>query len=337
MKVSIIIPVYNVAPYIEDCLRSVMRQTYKGAMECIIVDDCGADDSMAIVERMVSLYEGAICFVILHHTHNRGLSAARNTGTEAAKGDYIYYLDSDDEITDDCIEKLLAKISEYPDLEMVQGNGLTILSKKNVKIQYKKRINSHATNNDEVRKCFHQLGHRTLAVWNKLIRRDFIINNNLLCKEGVVSEDILWSFLLIKYLNRAYFIDDVTYHYRMRSDSIVVSTPRRIKGESFTLMYTDILLNLTAGHEKWELDYYVKDIGYTYTRYAHRIPKIKKVFELLVKTGNQYGSRRCRLQIPFYSLLGKFKYGWSVCFIMRLLMQPQTTFRHICRYFIVKK
>ena len=53
VKVSIIIPVYNVAPYIGDCLRSVMRQTYAGCMECLLVDDCGEDDSMAIAEGMI--------------------------------------------------------------------------------------------------------------------------------------------------------------------------------------------------------------------------------------------------------------------------------------------
>ncbi len=67
MFVSIIIPVYNVAPYIENCLKSVMRQTYTGNMECLLVDDCGSDDSMAIAERMITAYTGAIRFKILYH------------------------------------------------------------------------------------------------------------------------------------------------------------------------------------------------------------------------------------------------------------------------------
>ena len=127
LKVSIIIPVYNVAPYIGDCLQSVMRQTYAGSMECLLVDDCGEDDSMAIVERMIAEYNanlnanlnegGGIQFRILHHERNRGLSAARNTGTFAAVGEYLYYLDSDDEITDDCIEKLMQRVMENPDIE----------------------------------------------------------------------------------------------------------------------------------------------------------------------------------------------------------------------------
>lgn len=128
LKVSIIIPVYNVEQYIGNCLRSVMRQTYKGPMECLIIDDCGADDSIAIAEGMIREYndnanvnlnanldlevnanlnlddneDGGIRYRILHHERNRGLSAARNTGTEAATGDYILYIDSDDTINDRC-------------------------------------------------------------------------------------------------------------------------------------------------------------------------------------------------------------------------------------------
>ena len=73
MTVSIIIPIYNVALYIEDCLKSVMRQTYQGEMECLLVDDCGTDDSMAIAERMVGEYEGPIRFKVIRHERNRGL------------------------------------------------------------------------------------------------------------------------------------------------------------------------------------------------------------------------------------------------------------------------
>lgn len=105
MNVSIIIPIYNVASYIEECLRSVMLQTYQGKMERLMVDDCGTDDSIAIAEKMIANYSGPIKFQIMHHEYNRGLSAARNIGTLQATGGYLYYLDSDDEITIDCIKK----------------------------------------------------------------------------------------------------------------------------------------------------------------------------------------------------------------------------------------
>ena len=154
MNVSIIIPVYNVAPYIEDCLRSVIGQTYRGVIECLIVDDRGTDDSIAIAERLIKDYSGPIRFEILHHEHNRGVAAARNTGALKAKGDYIFYLDSDDEITTDCIEKMMAVASQEPDIEMVQGNYIRFCDGKQIHGPREISI-VHASPNEEVRNCFY--------------------------------------------------------------------------------------------------------------------------------------------------------------------------------------
>lgn len=121
MLISIIIPVYNVSSYIERCLQSVMRQSYI-EIECLLVDDASPDDSIEKCERLIAAYTGPIRFSVLHHEHNRGLSAARNTGTESATGDYILYLDSDDALTDDCIETLVAPVRCDASIEMVVGN-----------------------------------------------------------------------------------------------------------------------------------------------------------------------------------------------------------------------
>ena len=197
MNISIIIPVYNVAPYIEDCLHSVMRQTYAGDMECFIVDDCGTDDSIAIAERMITEYNGSIRFEMLHHDHNRGLSAARNTGMERATGDYIYFLDSDDEITEDCLEKMMAVVMEHPEVELVQGsyevNGVTYPRKSINPLTY-------TVSNQEVRECLYLRSQVTSSAWNKLVKRSFIINYHLLFKEGLLYEDFLWQFYSFKYL-----------------------------------------------------------------------------------------------------------------------------------------
>ena len=82
MKVSIIIPVYNVSAYIERCVKSVMSQTYSGDIECILVNDATPDDSIAIAEHLIADYNGPFQFLILSHDHNRGQSAARNTGID---------------------------------------------------------------------------------------------------------------------------------------------------------------------------------------------------------------------------------------------------------------
>ena len=121
MRVSVIIPVYNVSDYVERCVRSVMDQTYRD-IECVIVDDCSPDDSITKCERMIEAYEGPISFSIVRHEKNKGVSAARNTGLKASTGDYVAYMDSDDAITEDFIEKLARPIKRDSSIEMVIGN-----------------------------------------------------------------------------------------------------------------------------------------------------------------------------------------------------------------------
>jgi glycosyltransferase involved in cell wall biosynthesis len=93
MKVSIIIPVYKVEAYIVRCIESVLRQTYRN-LEVILVDDCTPDRSVELAKEYIeqSPLSKDLQFVYLKHDHNRGLSAARNTGMDAATGEYIYFL-----------------------------------------------------------------------------------------------------------------------------------------------------------------------------------------------------------------------------------------------------
>jgi len=88
-KFSIIVPIYKVEKYIKQCMQSILNQTYKD-FEVICVDDCGKDNSMKIVEKMA---QNDNRIIILHHDKNKGLSAARNTGFEIAKGEYTLFVD----------------------------------------------------------------------------------------------------------------------------------------------------------------------------------------------------------------------------------------------------
>ena len=261
MTISIIIPVYNVAPYIEACLKSVMRQTYGGKMECIIVDDCGTDDSIAIVERMTIAYHGAIRFRTLHHDRNRGLSAARNTGTIAATGDYIYYLDSDDEIACNCIEKLAEPVMQDDTIEMVQGNEqIVAFSDENSRhletferpesVDYKDRIS--------IRKHFFERNRKSHYAWNRLVRKDFIIRNSLFFKEGLLWEDDLWLFFVMKHVEHLYVIGDVTYFYFVRPNSISNSTDLVTRQYHWGVIYSNISNNFTPGDSLREVKYYIR-------------------------------------------------------------------------------
>lgn len=107
MRISIIIPVYNVEKYISRCLLSVINQTYNDTIECIIINDCTSDNSMTIINELITTtINKNIIFKTINHTVNQGQSAARNSGIRVSTGEYLFFLDSDDELCINALEDL---------------------------------------------------------------------------------------------------------------------------------------------------------------------------------------------------------------------------------------
>lgn len=252
-KVSIIIPVYNVAPYVEDCIRSVMNQTMTEGVECIIVDDCGQDNSMEIVERIVAGYKGYIDFRILHHDHNRGLSAARNTGIDSAKGEYIYYLDSDDKIVPDCIEKLVSSVKKHPDSQIVFAGAEA--SADNYKwLDYTtKQLPEYSDNKDWLQRSMLKRYDFGMTAWNKLISRKFICENGLRFVEGLVYEDEVWNFDLSKYIQSAAFVKHNTYLYNIHDNSITVGASDNLRWERLIALWHVLLSKTDDDHKDLQI------------------------------------------------------------------------------------
>lgn len=219
-RVSIIVPIYNVEPYIEECIRSVMRQSYGGMIECILVDDCGTDKSMEIAERLIAEYYGPIEFRVLHHEKNQGLSAARNTGIDVACGEYVYFLDSDDWISDDCIERLTQPLG-FEKYDFVVGHYLRDGKDSFVLCPegeyHKKRLKPIGRNGIPVSAC------------NKLFRKGFLFDNQLSFEVGKVYEDSILSFDLACAERNYYVVNANTYYYRNREDSITTCKNRSAK------------------------------------------------------------------------------------------------------------
>ena len=201
-------------------MQSVMRQTYQGAIECILVDDCGTDKSIVVAEQLIKDYHGPIEFHILHHDHNRGLSAARNTGTDAATGDYIYYLDSDDYISDDCLEVLTEPLKER-EYDMVLGDIQTFGEKQGLPFLYEER--SEILGNADI---FDSYANRLIYVmaWNKLCKLSFLRNNNISFLEGQLHEDELWTYKIMLCIQSIGISHELVYYYRVRSNSIATDT-----------------------------------------------------------------------------------------------------------------
>ena len=216
MRISIVIPIYNVELYITDCLQSVMRQTYQGPLECIMVDDCGSDNSIVVAENLVADYDGLIEFKILHHEHNRGLSAARNSGMDAATGEYVYFLDSDDWISEDCIEKLTNPLQKER-FDIVVGDYEIVGT-----LPYFLELSFPEGHYHEkgISKTFCNQGVYVMAV-NKLYNKKFLQKNHLCFEEGKVHEDEILAFELSCIEKSFYVVKSVTYFYRIRENSIV--------------------------------------------------------------------------------------------------------------------
>lgn len=218
MKISIIVPVYNVEQYVNECFDSIAVQTYKGEIECIFVDDCGQDDSVAVLENLIADYHGAIKFCIVHHEHNKGLSGARNTGIRHAQGDYLYFIDSDDSITSDCIEKLVALAEKYPQVDIVQGSTKSKLEWLQLA---NKNFPEFSDNFKWIRRTMLLRYSIPMTAWNKLVRKDLIVKNGLYFEEGLIHEDEIWNFMLAKYVHSIAFCCDITYIYRENMDGIM--------------------------------------------------------------------------------------------------------------------
>ena len=127
--VSIIIPLYNVENYVVKSLKSALAQTYSD-IEYLLIDDCSTDHTMQVVKEYLSNHPRREAVRIIHHDKNFGLSAARNTGLSNVMGEYIYFMDSDDEIVANCIEL------HYNAIQLSRGD-FTIA---NVQLQGKKSV-----------------------------------------------------------------------------------------------------------------------------------------------------------------------------------------------------
>ncbi len=232
-KVSLVIPVYNVEKYILECLYSALNQSF-ASIEYIIVDDCGSDNSMSIVAKILQNHCREKDVFIYKHDKNLGLSAARNTGLDRATGEYVYFMDSDDEITEDCIEKHFATIVGK-DADFTVANTRL----EGAKSIHVKLISSDVE--DKLPLLSYMERRWNISAWNKLYRRSFLQDNNFSFKEGLLHEDILWSYQLSCKAQRIALVEGFTYIYKIHQGSITTNRngSRKIESLLYILRFID--------------------------------------------------------------------------------------------------
>lgn len=317
--ISIIVPVFNVENYIKRCLLSIASQSYKGPIECIIVDDCGYDNSIKICTDFITNYKGDIHFSIIHHQQNKGLAAARNTGTLHSKGEYIYYIDSDDEITSNCITLLVEALKNHPNAEIIQGNIEAL--KDSYNISHHITIDYIEDNNPWVRKQFYNIRNIfPVNAWNKLIKREFIFQNRLFFMEGIIHEDQQWMFHVTKVLQSIAFVFEPTYIHYITTNSIMSSLSQEKSDESWLRILEDIYTNFDEPFYKEQLIKYTIEL---ICHYNKKLPDYKDLYQsylLLLKKNRFYANYLCTiLSFQLLALTKKYKKRYRIVSIINLL------------------
>ncbi len=214
IKLSIIVPVYNVEQYLEQCLDSIIN-AYRDNIEVILVDDGSTDKSNNICDK----YANENHYISVKHRENGGLSAARNTGIKLAKGKYIWFVDSDDYIENDSIEVILNKIKEGKDIIMC--NYRRVLPDGNSFFYQGFKSDDDLT--IEPYKYVENLGNVSYAAVRFITKRELIIENNIFFKEGIYHEDEEWTPRALCAARSFTTIIPFVYNYR-------VGNPKSITG-----------------------------------------------------------------------------------------------------------
>ena len=211
IKVSVCIPIYNVSAYIERCARSLFGQTCR-EVEYIFIDDCSPDNSVEILRRVMSEYAERMPEVrIVRHEQNRGLSAARNTAVEQAKGEYIMHVDSDDYLAHDSVVESMILKAEETNADIVEADYVAVTC--NGKLNCKNIRNSRSKDRllaDVICK------NTQITIWNKLIRRRLYVDHNISVPDRLNNgEDYVTLPRLMYYAGKIEHIDDYTYCYNL--------------------------------------------------------------------------------------------------------------------------
>lgn len=239
--VTIAIPLYNKEQYIERCFYSVAKQIYKN-IECIIVEDCSTDNSLELAECLIREYIGDIKFVLIRHDQNYGLSISRNTGINNANGEYLFFFDADDEITENCISTLVALAEKYPGIDMIQGNRIRRDKSVDALKTKEGKLPEYVKGNSNIKKACYKNIH--ITTWNKLVRKDFIKSNYLYFKKGLIHQDSHWKIFYLKYIESFAFTNEVTYIYNIVPDSIKTNLNLSLSISSRLTIVEDMLNNL---------------------------------------------------------------------------------------------
>lgn len=312
--VTISMPVYKSEKYVKRAFESALNQDFKNT-EILIINNGSTDKSMDIINEVIANYEGSKEIRIIKRDINIGLGDARNLAIEHARGEYLFFMDSDDEITTDCISKLYCKMSQL-DVDFVAGSvmlkGFTSLRVIGCFHKYKDELiqgQSSLANYVYLKK-----NHFNITIWNKLYNLSFLRNNSILCESTHLNEDELFTFKVILNTKSCFLSSDKTYHYYMNEDS-AMGIHRKSFNEFMCNQMIEIIRNKVKLINKYEhsllVDTIIASILYQSLSIAYAIYRFPNVNnEILERTLKDLLSTnlslkqvihlKCRTLIPMF-------------------------------------
>ena len=214
INISIIIPCYNSSQYIDKCICSLCKQTFKGTIELIFVDDCSSDGTILIIEQLLKEYSYTGNYKIIKHTENKGVAEARITGILSAVGEYIIFCDSDDWMDERMCEMMYSEAINF-------NSSLVVCDYRNIYSSYDNvSLNNYVEDYLQgllLCKC-------TGSLWNKLIKRELLLTKEFVYPHAPFSEDYVYSIQLAILADKIRYVPEPLYNYYHRDGSLVMST-----------------------------------------------------------------------------------------------------------------
>ncbi len=224
MDYSILVPVYNAEKHLEETILSALAQTGGDSFEIVLVEDGSPDSSGDLCDRFASEYPDKIR--VLHRPH-QGTVLTRRAAVGAAKGDFIVWLDSDDKLKPECLERISAYRKEYPEADMFIYE-MTFYIEANGKTEHRAPLSSSPTQllKNEKEELYELLvgGNRLDSLCIKAIRRELMQNdpeNYALFADNPYGEDVLHCLFPVTYANQIIVVPDELYQYCIHAGSVM--------------------------------------------------------------------------------------------------------------------
>ena len=226
-KVSIVMPVYNAQLFLDESIADILNQTEK-EFELICVDDGSVDNSLEIIKKYC-LMDERVKFI---HQENAGGGAARNAGLKLAKGKYVLFLDSDDRFERDLLESVFEKAEELLTDVLVFGGDI-IDFKSGEHREHAELLNISVLSEKSIEECMLKESDKSerlfsftnTTIWNKLLRREFVEENNLLFQETYVANALYFTMMALFEAKRIGFLNRKFVHYRCGNPKGLLTNP----------------------------------------------------------------------------------------------------------------